>query len=124
MGVYRDLAIFKTEIDIKGLSFESEKLHEGKSVHIYGYYDVGNSVLVNQSEGVIRQKPYWDGTINIPINKNSFLLMDIPTLYECNSGCPLLLNGNVLGLVSTGNSEYKYCRLVSSSHIISVLSSI
>ena len=124
MGVYRDLAIFKTEIKTKGLSFESEKDHDAKIAAIFGYYDSNGSLMVNQSKGIISLKPYWDGVINIPINMNSFLLRDISALYECNSGCPLLLNGNVIGLVSAGNSDYKYFRLVSASHVLTVLSNL
>ena len=124
MGVYRDLAIFRTTIKTIGLSFESEENHDGKMATIFGYYDANGSLMVNQSKGLIRLKPYWDGKINIPINKNSFLLMDIPTLYDCNSGCPLFLNDNVIGLVSAGNSDYIFFRLVSANHILTVLSDL
>lgn len=125
MGDYRDLAIFRTEVDIKGLSFESEKLYDGEVASIYGYYDdKNNKLLINQDSGKIRLKSFWDekSKISIEMNKNSFLLMDIPELYECNSGCPLMHNDKVLGLLSQGNSGLKFCRLISSNHIIDVLS--
>ena len=125
MGVYRDLAIFKTNIDVKGLSFESEKPYDGETASLYGYYDNNdNDLLINQCCGVVRLKPFWDRKlrINIAINKNSFLLMDVSTIYECNSGCPLLLNDRIVGILSGGNQDYNYCRFVTSSHIIDVLS--
>ena len=123
-SVYRDLAIYNTKIQIKGLSFESEKLYDGKVASIYGYYDSNNGNLsINHICGKIRLKPLWNENlkINIPMNKNSFIIMDIPTLYECNSGCPLLYNDKVIGLVSQGNIDLRYSRLVSSSYIIDVL---
>lgn len=125
MGTYRDLAIFKTNIDIKGLSFESEKLYDGESAYIYGYYDNNDGILlINQCSGRIRLKPLWDERLklNIAMNKNSFILMNLPAIYECNSGCPLIHNDKVIGLVSQGNSDLLFCRLVSSSRIIEVLS--
>lgn len=126
-GVYRDLAIFKTDIDIKGLSLESEKLYDGETAFIYGYYDYNDdNLLINQCNGIIRLKPFWDKNlrINIAMNQNSFLLMDVSAIYECNSGCPLIHNEKVIGLVSQGNPDIKYIRLVSSNHIIEVMSKI
>lgn len=127
MAVYRDLAVFQTNLDVQGLPFESEKHYDGETAAIYGYYDYNDgNLLINQCCGVVRLKPFWDDKkkINIPMNKHSFLLMDIHAIYECNSGSPLMFNDNVLGLVSQGNQDLHYCRLVSSSHIIDVLSSI
>lgn len=127
MAVYRDLAVFKTNIDVKGLSFESEKSHDGENANIYGYYDERcNNLLINQCCGVVRLKPFWDDRlrINIAINKNSFLLMAVSTIYECNSGCPLLRNDRIVGILSGGNQDYNFCRFVSSSHIIDVLSNL
>ena len=127
MGVYRDLAIFKTTIETKGLPFESERLHDGENASLYGYYDNNDGILsINQGSGTIRLKPLWDENqkINIAINKNSFVLLGISALYECNSGCPLLYNDKVIGIVSQGNLDYNYCRLVSSSRVIDVLSDL
>lgn len=124
-GTYRDIAIFKTKIDIKGLSFESEELYDGDTASLYGYYDNNDgNLLINQSRGIVRLKPFWDEKmkINIAINKNSFLLMDISKVYECNSGCPLLFNDRIIGILSGGNQDYNYCRFISSSHIIDILS--
>lgn len=127
MGVYRDLAIFKTNIDEKGLPFGSEKPFDDETAFIYGYYDNNDKdLLVNHSCGIIRLKPFWDEKlkINIAINKNSFLLMNVSTVYECNSGCPLLLNNRIVGILSSGNLNYNYCRFVSATHIIDVLSNL
>jgi len=58
---HRDLAIFKTKIDIKGLSFESEELYDGETASLHGYYDNNDgNLLINQSRGIVRLKPFWD----------------------------------------------------------------
>ena len=127
MGVYRDLAIFETNLDVKGLSFVSEKPYDGETASIYGYYDNhAGDLLINQSSGIIRLKPFWDEELKICIalNKKSFLLMDVSATYECNSGCPLIFDDKVIGLVSQGNTDLHFCRLVSSSHITDVLTDI
>ena len=118
---YRDLAIFKTDILIEGLSFESEIFYNDTVASLYGYYeDENKNNVVNISSGRIRMKPVLEK--NIPINKNTFLLMDVHKTVECNSGCPLFnSNKNALGILSAGNQDYHYARFVSSSHILEVL---
>lgn len=119
---YRDLAIFRTRILLNGLVLESVKKYKDSTASIYGYEDTHNNIAVNTSSGIVRMKPVLEK--NIPLHKNTFLLMNIENINDCNSGCPLLNSDkNVLGILSAGNQNHHFARCVSSDHIIEVLDS-
>ena len=121
-GYYRDLAIFKTDILLEGLNIELENRYNERTASIYGYYGNDHTdMAININTGRIRMKPVLEN--NIPLHKNTFLLMDVDKIDECNSGGPLLNHKKaVLGILSAGNKYYRYARFVSSSHILEVLS--
>ena len=118
---YRDLAIFRTRILQNGLFFESVKKFNERKASIFGYFeDAHTNIAVNSSTGEIRMRPVLEK--NIPLHKNTILLMDIANINACNSGCPLLNSDErVLGILSAGNQDLHYARFVSSDHIIEVL---
>lgn len=120
---YRDLAIFRTRILQNGLFFEPIKKYNERTASIFGYYeDAHANIAVNSSSGEVRMKPVLEK--NIPLHKNTFLLMDIANINDCNSGCPLLNSDKkVLGILSAGNQDLHYARFVSSDHIKDVLDS-
>jgi hypothetical protein len=121
--IYKDLAIFKTNIISGGLPIEPENNYDEAKALLCGYNDENNDITLNISEGNIRLKPFNDGRTCIAMNKNTLLLMNVQPLFICNSGGPLISADNsAIGILSAGNIDIHFARFISSSHILEVFS--